>query len=150
MSKGKIILVVAIGLILGILLYIGPEQYLNLEFIKSQLNGFKAYKDAHPFLTALVFSGTYILVTAASIPGALVLTLCCGAIFGFVSGTAIALVSATIGATISFLVARYLFDDLVQKKAGGPRHPDSGKLPQRRGTVPVFRSPRPSDPVLRD
>ncbi len=118
MSKGKIILVVAIGLILGILLYIGPEQYLNLEFIKSQLNGFKAYKDAHPFLTALVFSGTYILVTAASIPGALVLTLCCGAIFGFVSGTAIALVSATIGATISFLVARYLFDDLVQKKAG--------------------------------
>ena len=118
MSKGKIILVVAIGLILGILLYIGPEQYLNLEFIKSQLNRFKAYKDAHPLLTALVFSGTYILVTAASIPGALVLTLCCGAIFGFVTGTAIALVSATIGATISFLVARYLFDDLVQKKAG--------------------------------
>jgi len=117
-SKGKIILVGAIVLIGGILLYIGPEKYLNLAFIQSQLNGFKAYKAANPLLTALIFSGTYIVVTAASIPGALVLTLCSGAIFGFVTGTAIALVSATIGATLSFLVARYLFDDLVRKKAG--------------------------------
>ena len=66
----------------------------------------------------MLFSGIYIAATAASIPGALVLTLLGGAIFGFVAGAAIVLVSATIGATLAFLVARYLFDDLVQNKMG--------------------------------
>ena len=66
----------------------------------------------------LLYSGVYIAVTAASIPGALMLTLLGGAIFGFLLGTLVVLLSATIGATIAFLVARYLFDDLVQKRMG--------------------------------
>lgn len=118
MSKGKIALVIIILVIAGGLIYLGPEKYLNLEFIKSRLDLLVDYRESNPGTTALLFSGIYIAVTAASIPGALVLTLLGGAIFGFIAGTAIVLVSATIGATIAFLVARYLFDDIVQKKMG--------------------------------
>ena len=118
MSKTKITILVCFLLATGILLYLGPEKYLNLDFIKSQLSQLLNYRAEHPLLTAFTFSLVYITATAASIPGALVLTLAAGAIFGFVQGTIIAVTSATIGATISFLIARYLFDDLVQKKMG--------------------------------
>ena len=118
MNKGKIILVVVIVIIAAILLYVGPEKYLNLDFIKSKLDDLTAYREANPLKTALIYSAIYIAAVAASIPGALVLTLLGGAIFGFLAGTAIVLVSATIGATIAFLVARYLFDDLVREKMG--------------------------------
>lgn len=118
MNKNKIALIIAIALVVGLIIYFSPEKYLNLEFIKSKLGLLRAYKDANPLLSVLIFSGIYIAVTAASIPGALLLTLSSGAIFGFFMGTAIALVSATIGATIAFWVARYLFDDWVQAKMG--------------------------------
>jgi uncharacterized membrane protein YdjX (TVP38/TMEM64 family) len=118
MSKGKIALVCAIVVIVGILIYIGPDKYLNLEFIKSQLGQLVTYRENNPLSAALIYSAIYISVTAASIPGALVLTLLGGAIFGFVTGSVIVLFSATIGATIAFLVARYLFDDLIQQKMG--------------------------------
>ena len=118
MSKGKIALIVVIVVIAGIVILVGPEKYLNLEFIKSKLDQLVAYRRSDPVTTALVYSGIYIAITAASIPGALVLTLVGGAIFGFTIGCLIVLVSATIGATIAFLVARFLFDDLVEKKMG--------------------------------
>jgi uncharacterized membrane protein YdjX (TVP38/TMEM64 family) len=118
MSRGKWILIIAIVLLAGLLIYIGPGKYLNLDFIKSKLGQLIAFKEENPLFTALIFSAFYIAVVAASIPGALVLTLCCGAIFGFVAGTIIALVSATIGATIVFLLARYLFDDWVKSNMG--------------------------------
>lgn len=105
-------------IIAAILIYIGPEKYLNLDFIKSKLDSLLAYRNEHPIQLSLLYAGIYIAVTAASIPGALILTLGAGAIFGFVWGTVIAVISATIGATIAFLVARYLFDDLVQQKMG--------------------------------
>ena len=118
MSKGKIILIAGIAVLAAILLYLGPEKYLNLEFIKSQLDQLVDYRKQNPVTAILIFSAVYIAVTAASIPGALVLTLLGGAIFGFVTGTVVVLISATIGATIAFLVARYLFDDLVRSKMG--------------------------------
>lgn len=118
MNKSKLAVIGVILILIGVLIYIGPEKYLNLEFIKSKLDSLVAYRDANPIKAALIYAAVYIAVTAASIPGALILTLGAGAIFGFVWGSIIAVVSATIGATIAFLVARYLFDDLVQKKMG--------------------------------
>lgn len=118
MSKGKIALIAVIVILAGLLIYVGPEKYLNLEFIKSKLDVLVGYREESPLLSVLIYSGIYIAVTAASIPGALVLTLLGGAIFGFVVGTGVVLVSATIGATIAFLVARYLFEDLVASKMG--------------------------------
>ena len=119
MSYKKIIVIALILLLLlAVLVYLGPEKYLNLPYIQSQLGDIKAYQQAHPVLAALLYAAVYVAATAVSIPGALVLTLASGAIFGFVVGSLIASISATIGATLAFLIARYLFDDLVQKKMG--------------------------------
>ena len=118
MSAKKIILVLVILLLAAVLVYLGPEKYLNLQYIKSQLGRIIAYRQAQPVSAALIYVALYVAVTAASIPGALLLTLAAGAIFGFFVGSLIVAVSATTGATIAFLIARYLFDDLVQKKMG--------------------------------
>ena len=118
MSKGKLILAGLILIGAACLIYIGPAKYLNLDFIKAMLDQLTSYRQQNPITMILLYSGIYIAVTAASIPGALILTLLGGAIFGFALGSVIVLISATIGATIAFLVARYLFDDLVQNRMG--------------------------------
>ena len=118
MSTKKIIIISVILLLVALLVYLGPDKYLNLEYVKSQLGRIIQYRQAQPVSAALIFTAIYIAVTAASIPGALIMTLAGGAIFGFLLGSLLVSVSATIGATIAFLIARYLFDDLVQKKMG--------------------------------
>ena len=118
MQKNKIILITAIILVIGLVVYLGPDKYLNLEFAQSQIDRITDYRESNPLSAALIFAGIYIAVTAASIPGALILTLSGGAIFGFLLGSLLVSISATVGATIAFLIARYLFDDLVQNKMG--------------------------------
>jgi pyruvate/2-oxoglutarate dehydrogenase complex dihydrolipoamide dehydrogenase (E3) component/uncharacterized membrane protein YdjX (TVP38/TMEM64 family) len=63
-----------------------------------------------------LFSIFYIFSVALSLPGASILTLASGAIFGFIKGTFIVSISSTVGATLAFLVSRYLFKDFVEKK----------------------------------
>jgi uncharacterized membrane protein YdjX (TVP38/TMEM64 family) len=86
--------------------------------MQSKLSEITAYREDNPIKSILIYASIYIVATAASIPGALVLTLLGGAIFGFYIGSLVVVISATIGATIAFLLARYLFDDLVKQKMG--------------------------------
>ncbi len=116
MPKSKLLVLVIIALAVVAFLIYGPRQYLSLEYVQSQLNEIAEYRDLHPVKSVLIYATIYILVTAASIPGALVLTLTGGAIFGFYLGSLVVVVSATIGATIAFLLARYLLDDMVKNK----------------------------------
>lgn len=118
MSKTKILILVLVIAAVGGFVLFGPRHYLSLDFVQSQLDTIREYRSANPLVALLVYAAIYIVVTAASIPGALVLTLAGGAIFGFVTGTLVALTSATIGATIAFLFARYLFRDLVESRMG--------------------------------
>jgi len=122
-SKTKIILLVLAVVGIGAFLLFGPTHYLSLEFAQSKLDQIQRYREANPVLTVLIFAAVYIIATAASIPGALVLTLLGGAIFGFWLGSIVVVISATIGATIAFLLARYLFDDFVQEKFGDKLKP---------------------------
>ncbi len=118
MTKSKILILLLIAIAVALLLLYGPRQYLSLEFVQSKLGVIAEYRSQNPIKSVMIFAAVYILATAASIPGALVLTLAGGAIFGFYLGSIIVIISATIGATIAFLLARYLFDDLVQSKMG--------------------------------
>ncbi len=117
MSKGKIFILIAVLIVAGGLIYIAPE-YLKLAFIQSQLEQLQQYRTENPLTSIIIFAAVYIFAAAASIPGALVLTLLGGAIFGFALGSVVVIISATIGATIAFLLARYLFEDLVKEKMG--------------------------------
>ena len=96
----------------------GLQRYLSLEFIKSQQGQLEAWRAANPLIAALTFFGVYIAVTALSLPGATILTLAAGAIFGLGWGSLIASFAASIGATLAFLMSRVVLRDWVQARFG--------------------------------
>ena len=97
---------------------LGLQRYLSLEYVKSQQGHLEAWRAANPLVAALSFFGLYIGVTALSLPGATILTLAAGAIFGLGWGSLIASFAASIGATLAFLMSRVVLRDWVQAKFG--------------------------------
>ncbi|MBC8057405.1 MAG: FAD-dependent oxidoreductase [Rhizobiales bacterium] len=97
---------------------LGLQRYLSLEYIKSQQGQLEAWRAANPLVAGLTFFGLYIAVTALSLPGATILTLAAGAIFGLGCGSLIASFAASIGATLAFLMSRVVLRDWVQAKFG--------------------------------
>ena len=94
----------------------GLTDYLTLDYLKSNLESFKDYANNNLVLTMTIFLGGYILATALSLPGATILTLAGGAIFGFTNGLIVVSFASTIGATLAFLMARFFLRDYVQSK----------------------------------
>lgn len=110
-------LLVAITLALGIIYFTtDAASYLSLASLKENRDHLTGLYAENPVGTSLLFGLIYIGATALSIPGAAVLTLAAGAIFGIFYGTLIASISSTLGATLSFLGARYLFRESAEKK----------------------------------
>ena len=92
------------------------QQFLSFSYLKAQHLEFREYYAQHTWLTAVIYFCVYVLVTALSVPGALVMTIAGGAIFGAVYGTVIVSFASTIGATLAFLAARFILQDFVQHK----------------------------------
>ncbi|EDN68040.1 Dihydrolipoyl dehydrogenase [Beggiatoa sp. PS] len=88
---------------------------MSLEYFQAQREVITSYYDANPWQTLLIYFAIYVLVTSLSLPGAALLTLIAGAIFGLLVGTIIVSFASTIGATFAFILARYLFKDYVQE-----------------------------------
>jgi pyruvate/2-oxoglutarate dehydrogenase complex dihydrolipoamide dehydrogenase (E3) component/uncharacterized membrane protein YdjX (TVP38/TMEM64 family) len=99
------------------------HHWLTLQGLKAGLGQLMVYKDASPVWLGLAFGAVYVLSTALSLPGATVLTLAAGAIFGLVWGTVIASFAATLGATLAFWSARYVLRDWVQARLGARLQP---------------------------
>ena len=93
-------------------------RYFSLDYIKDQQAAITGFYEANPVGTALGFVAIYVAVTALSLPGAVILTLASGAIFGLLVGTVLASIASTTGATLAFLIARFLLRDTVQAKYG--------------------------------
>ncbi len=93
-------------------------QYVSLEFFKEQQSTFNEYYQQNPLIVILIFAATYIVMTGASLPFATPLTVLAGAIFGTFVGSIVVSFASTIGATIAFLVSRFLFQDAVESKFG--------------------------------
>ncbi|MCA1852794.1 MAG: FAD-dependent oxidoreductase [Beggiatoa sp.] len=93
-------------------------QYLSLDYFKAQRAAIESYRDAHPVSAALGFFGLYVAVTALSLPGAALMTLVAGALFGLLWGTVIVSFASTLGALLAFLSARFLLRDFVQRRFG--------------------------------
>ncbi len=94
------------------------NQYLSLEELRQRRDQLLAFTDDHLIAMIAAYMGIYILMAALSVPGAAVLTLAGGALFGVVAGTIAVSFASTIGATLVFLAARFLFRDSVQKRFG--------------------------------
>ncbi|HNW18773.1 MAG TPA: TVP38/TMEM64 family protein [Sphingorhabdus lacus] len=93
-------------------------QYLSLENFKAQQAEILAAKNAHPLIFIAGFFLTYVTITGLSIPGAAIMTLIAGALFGLVIGIVVVSFASTIGATLAFLGSRYVLRDWVQSKFG--------------------------------
>jgi pyruvate/2-oxoglutarate dehydrogenase complex dihydrolipoamide dehydrogenase (E3) component/uncharacterized membrane protein YdjX (TVP38/TMEM64 family) len=114
----KILLVLVIGLLIFGFFAFDLGQYLSLEFFKSQQAAIDAYYHAYPWWTACIFFVVYVAVTGLSLPGAAIMTLVAGAIFGVLWGTVLVSFASTIGATLAFLASRFVLRDWVQSKFG--------------------------------
>lgn len=114
----KIALLVLIAALAAGFFYFDLHQLLTLEGLKSGLVQFEEWQAERPFLVGGVFLLLYVIVTALSLPGAAIMTLAAGALFGLAWGTLIVSFASSIGATLAFLVSRYLLQDTVQKRFG--------------------------------
>lgn len=112
----KITLLLIILCVITLFIGFDLHQYLTLDYLKSQHLAFNLYYATHPWATILSYTAIYILVTALSLPGATIMTLAGGAVFGLGSGTLIVSFASSIGATLAFLASRYMLQNWIQKK----------------------------------
>jgi uncharacterized membrane protein YdjX (TVP38/TMEM64 family) len=92
------------------------DQYLTLSFMKSSHHRFTALYEQHRIPVIAAYMAVYVLVTSFSLPGAVILTLVGGALFGLLAGTFIVSFASTIGATLACVVSRFMLRDWVQSK----------------------------------
>ena len=118
MRPSRIVLLVALAGLIGLFFWFDLQRFLTPEFFSTQREAIATFQAQNPWLTALAFFVIYILVTGASLPGAAILTLIAGALFGLVQGVVLVSFASTLGATLAFTIARYLFRDAVRSKFG--------------------------------
>jgi pyruvate/2-oxoglutarate dehydrogenase complex dihydrolipoamide dehydrogenase (E3) component/uncharacterized membrane protein YdjX (TVP38/TMEM64 family) len=123
MKPGKIVLLLLIAAAVAAFFAFDLKQYFSLEYFQSQRAAIEAYQSANPLRTASIFFAVYVLVTGLSLPGAAIMTLVAGALFGLLWGVVIVSFASTIGATLAFLASRFLLRDWVQAKFGDKLKP---------------------------
>lgn len=113
---GKLALIIIASVVAYFFFKNGLHEQLTLESIKSNQDRFINYYENNSLKTILIYLAIYITSTALSLPGATILTLLGGAIFGLINGVIIVSFASTIGATLAFLGSRFIFKDWVQER----------------------------------
>ena len=114
----KFLLALAIGSAIATFFIFDLGQYLNLQTLKDQQGAIQAFQATRPIFAVVIYFVLYVIATALSIPGAALLTLAGGAVFGLLWGTVIVSFASTIGATLAFLISRFLLRDWVSQRFG--------------------------------
>ena len=122
-NKGKIVVAAILAAAIGAFFYFDLQLYLSLDALKANRDRLLAFTDANYGTAVVSFIVSYCVVTGLSLPGAAILTLGGGFLFGSVLGTVFVNVGATTGATLAFLAARYLLRDWVEQKFGDRLQP---------------------------
>jgi pyruvate/2-oxoglutarate dehydrogenase complex dihydrolipoamide dehydrogenase (E3) component/uncharacterized membrane protein YdjX (TVP38/TMEM64 family) len=118
MGKGRIVVLVLVAALVAAFFVFDLRQHFTLDAFRQQRALIDAYFSAHPLATAAIYFAIYVAVTGLSVPGAAIMTLVGGAIFGLVWGTVLVSFASSIGATLAFLASRFLFRDAIQRKFG--------------------------------
>lgn len=117
-NGGKVALALTIAVMIGAFFYFDFGQYLSLEALKDNRDRLLTFTESHYTAAVGLFIIAYAAVTGLSLPGAAIMTLAGGFLFGAVLGTIFVNLGATIGAALAFLAARYLLRDMVEQKFG--------------------------------
>ena len=118
MNSKKAVLLICAALAVGLFFWFDLARFLTLVSLKDNRQTLMDFYATHTLAMVAGFMAVYIIQTALSLPGAAILSLAAGAIFGSIMGTVYAVVSASIGATLAFLVTRYLLRDFVLARFG--------------------------------
>jgi pyruvate/2-oxoglutarate dehydrogenase complex dihydrolipoamide dehydrogenase (E3) component/uncharacterized membrane protein YdjX (TVP38/TMEM64 family) len=114
----KILLVIVIAVVVALYFALDLGRYFSLDTFKSQQAAIENWRAAQPLTAALLFFLAYVAVTGLSLPGAALMTLAAGAIFGLLWGSLLVSFASSIGATLAFLASRFLLRDWVQARFG--------------------------------
>ena len=118
MTRSRWIVLAVIATLIGAFFALDLDRYLTLESFQQSRAAIESYRAAHPWLAAGAFFLTYVAATGLSLPGAAILTLAAGAIFGLLWGVVIVSFASSLGATLAFLTSRFLLHDAIQARYG--------------------------------
>lgn len=117
MKNKKVLFAIVIALVAAFFVF-DLGRFLSLDYLKSQQAALADLYSDRPFMVISSFFLIYVAATSLSLPGAVILTLAAGAIFGLFTGTLIVSFASSIGATAAFLVSRFLLRDTIESKFG--------------------------------
>ena len=123
MKKSKLLVFIVIAAAIAAFFIFDLKQYFSLDYFKSQRAVIDATVAAKPLQAGLIFFAIYVVVTGLSLPGAAIMTLVGGAVFGLLWGTVLVSFASSLGATLAFLASRFLLRDWVQGKFGDKLKP---------------------------
>ncbi|WP_310449242.1 FAD-dependent oxidoreductase [Sulfuritalea sp.] len=118
MSLRKLLALAVVTIVVALYFVLDLGRYFSLDTLKAQQAAIENYRQANPWLAAGIFFAIYVAVTALSLPGATVMTLAGGAVFGLLWGTVLVSFASSLGATLAFLAARFLLRDWVAARFG--------------------------------
>jgi len=126
-------------LIVAVVLFMAFDlgRFFSLDYVKARQADFAAWYDMHPAAVIGAFFAVYVAVTALSLPGAAIMTLVAGAIFGLLVGTIVVSFASSIGATLAMLASRYVLRDSVKARFGA-RLADIDRGIEREGAFYLF------------
>ncbi len=114
----RIVILAVVVLAIAAFFALGLGHYLSLEYLQASRERAIEQAQQAPVITSIAFFAVYVLVTGLSLPGAAVMTLAAGAIFGLVWGVLVVSFASSVGATLAFLIARSLLRDWVTRRFG--------------------------------
>ena len=118
MRLRQIMLLLLLALVIGAFVALDLGRYLSFEQLKASQASFNQLYAQQPFTVAAVYFGVYVLATALSFPGAVIITLAGGAVFGLGWGLLIVSFASTLGATLAFWASRFVLRDWVESRFG--------------------------------
>ncbi|MEP6223307.1 VTT domain-containing protein, partial [Marinobacter sp.] len=116
MNSKKLVLLLVIGVVVALFISFGGHEILTLENLQKHQSAIEQWIDQNLLVAVLGFAAVYVVVTALSLPGAAIMTLAGGAFFGNVYGLVAVSIASTIGASLAFLVARFLMRDTLRER----------------------------------
>ncbi len=118
MTFRKLLLLAAVLLGTAAFFFFDLGRFLSLDYLKQSQANFEALYAAEPLKISLAYFALYVVATALSFPGAAILTLAGGAIFGLWWGTLLVSFASSLGATLAFLASRFVLRDSIEAKFG--------------------------------
>ncbi len=123
MNRKKLLVFIVIAALIVAFFAFGGHHFLTKEFFLSKQADIASYVQANWAQAALIYFALYVVVTGLSLPGAAIMTLAGGAVFGLLWGTVLVSFASSIGATLAFITSRFLLRDWVQGKFGDKLKP---------------------------